>query len=61
MDGEKILIPEDLWINSVLAIASFVFALVLILFFIKIEAKNKEIKLKPKINISSISKYSIVV
>lgn len=60
MDGEKILVPEDLWINSVLAIASFVFALVLILFFIKIEAKNKEIKLKPKINISSISKYSIV-
>ena len=60
MDGEKILIPEDLWINSVLAIVSFVFALVLILFFIKIEAKNKEIKLKPKINFKSISKYSIV-
>ena len=54
------MIPESLWINSVLAIVSFVFALVLILFFIKIEAKNKEIKLKPKINFTFISKYSII-
>ena len=54
------MIPESLWINSVLAIVSFVFALVLILFFIKIEAKDKEIKLKPKKIIASASKYSVI-
>lgn len=54
----KILIPEILWINSVLAIGSFVFALILILFFIRIEGGNKEIKLKPKKIIASTSKHS---
>ncbi|MEJ2272745.1 MAG: hypothetical protein P8X91_09810 [Candidatus Bathyarchaeota archaeon] len=54
------MIPESLWINSVLAIGFLVFALVLILFFINLEAKNKGIKLKPKKIFVSISKHSVV-
>ncbi len=54
------MIPESLWVNSVLAIGSFMFALVLILFFIRIEGKNKEIKLNPKKIIASIRKYSVI-
>ena len=54
------MIPESLWTNSVLAIGSFIFALVLILFFINIEAKNKELKINFKKIFASVSKYSIV-
>jgi hypothetical protein len=57
---KKVLIPDSLWINSVLAIGSFVFAFFVIFFFGYLQANKKKIKLKPRRIFVLIDKYSIV-
>jgi len=51
---------ESIYVNNVLAIGFFVFAFFVILFFMVLEAKNKELKLKPKETFAFLDKYSIV-
>ena len=53
------MIPESLWLNSILAIASFVFAFFMIFFFGYLQAKKKEIKPRPRRISAFIVKYSI--
>ncbi|KON33905.1 hypothetical protein AC477_01015 [miscellaneous Crenarchaeota group-1 archaeon SG8-32-1] len=55
------MIPESLWINSVLALGSFGFAFFVIFFFGYLQAKKKKIKLKPRRIFVLINKYSIVI
>jgi hypothetical protein len=53
------LIPESIWLRSLFAIGFTVFGFFVILFFIEVEAKNKEIKSK---NILAFfNKYSMVI
>ncbi len=54
------MIPESLWINTILAIGSFGFAFFVIFFFGYLQAKKKKIKLKPKRILVLINRYSIV-
>jgi hypothetical protein len=53
-------IPESLYLNTVFAIGFIVFAFFVILFFMVLEAKSKEPKLKPKEIFAFFDKYSMV-
>jgi hypothetical protein len=53
-------IPERFYLTSVFVIGLLVFAFFVILFFMVLEAKNKELKLKPKEIFAFLNKYSMV-
>ena len=54
------MIPESVYLDSVLVFGSFIFAFFVILFFMELEARNKEPKLKPKEVFAFFDKYSMV-
>ena len=54
------MISESLYLERVFAIGFFVFAFFVILFFMMLEARNKELKLRPKEISTFLDKYSMV-
>jgi hypothetical protein len=55
--GEKIVNPENLWINSAITLGAIAFAFIVILFFMRLDAKNGNIE--PNNIVSFIDKYSL--
>ena len=54
------MISESLYLERVFAIGFFVFAFFVILFFMMLEARNKELKLRPNEISTFLDKYSMV-
>ena len=51
--------PENLWINNIITICAIAFAFVVILFFMRLDSKEENIK--PSKVVSLITKYSLLL
>jgi hypothetical protein len=55
--GEEILNPANMWINGVITLGAILFAILVILFFMRLESKEENIK--PSNIVAFIDKYSL--